>query len=154
MTFSRIATLAAAACFGLVPAATFAQDTPAPAEGASAASLMFQLNNAQTVEGSCQLTFVIRNDTAVDIQKSSYNMVIVDAEGRVSTLITFEFRPVNVGQTKVQQFALSGQPCETISAISINDYVECTAGDGTASDVCEDAMAQSSRTSIQFPWQL
>ncbi len=153
MTFNKAAALAALFSFALVPAVpAVAQEAPAAEAGAS--SLMFQLNNALTVDGSCQLTFVIKNDTATAIEKSSYNMVIVDAEGRVSTLITFEFRPLEVGRTKVQQFALQGQPCESISAISINEFVECTGPDGAALTVCEDSIAQSSRTTIQFPWEL
>lgn len=149
MKFGRAAAFAAIVGLGLgAGAPAFAQ------EGGPAATLKFELNNAQTVDGSCQLTFVIQNETPTGIQKSSYNMVIVDAEGRVSTLITFEFRPIPVGRTKVQQFALQGQPCESISAISINEFVECTDDGGNAATVCEAAIVQSSRTSIQFPWEL
>lgn len=124
-----------------------AQEAPTP-------RLVFQLNNAETVESGCQLTFVIKNDTGVSIKKSSYNMAIVNSNGQVTTLVTFEFRPVEVGRTKVQQFGLPGQTCEDISAISINEFVDCIDEKDQPTGVCEDAIVQSTKTSIQFPWEL
>jgi hypothetical protein len=123
-------------------------------EAAADQRLIFQLNNAQTVESGCQLTSVIKNDTGTEIKKSSYNMAIVNAEGQVATLVTFEFRPLPVGRTKVQQFGLAGQPCETISAISINEFVDCLDNADQPLTVCESAIVQSTKTSIQFPWEL
>ena len=67
---------------------------------------------------------------------------------------TFEFRPLPVGRTKVQQFGLSGQTCETISAISINEFVDCLDTSDQPLAVCETAIVQSTKTSIQFPWEL
>ncbi len=151
MRFSKSVAVVAASLFGLCALPAAAQETPAAPAGGQ---LLFQLNNAQTVEGGCQLTFVIKNDTGVQIDKSSYNMAIVNASGQVSTLITFEFRPLPVGRTKVQQFGLAGQPCDNISAISINEFVECLGSDGAASPVCEADIVQSSKTTIQFPWEL
>ena len=136
--------------------AALAQDTTA-----SSQRLIFQLNNAQTLDTTCQLTFVLKNDTGTEIKKSSYLMAIVNAEGQVSTLITFEFRPLQVGRTKVQQFGLSNQPCETISAISINEFTACLgpddqpiAGSDATRSLCEEAIVQSNKTKIQFPWEL
>jgi hypothetical protein len=140
---------------GALPAAAQDAATPAAAdEGTSGGRLLFQLNNAQTVEGGCQLTFAIRNDTGAEIDKSSYNMAIINPQGQVSTLITFEFKPFPLGKTRFQQFSLSGQPCDSISGIAINDFSECTGADGTALPVCEENMAESSKTDIQFPWEL
>lgn len=81
-------------------------------------------------------------------------MAIVNAEGRVTTLITFGFGSFPQGSPKVQQFSLDKGGCETISAISINDYASCLDGAGVQTSVCAETMEQSSRTSIQFPWRL
>lgn len=147
MKLSNSAALAAISLFALSGTPGYAQDTPAPA-----GKLLFELNNALTVEGGCQLTFKIQNDTGTQIEKSSYNMAIVNSAGQVATLITFEFRPLPVGRKKIQQFGLAGQPCENISAISINEFVECLGPDGAAMPVCEAAIEESSLTTIQFPW--
>lgn len=142
----------AAAALLLVPATAFSQDS-APASAPQGA-LAFQLNKAETREGSCQLTFVIQNNTGVVIQKSIYNIAIVDTDGAISQLVNIELRPLPVGRPKVQGFGIAGVPCESISAISINEFSECTTKDGSASDVCETAITQSSRISIEFPWVL
>lgn len=118
-----------------------------------AGTLFVQLNNAQTMEGGCQLTFALKNDTGTDIKKSSYNMAVINAQQQVSTLITFEFRPLVSGQTKFQQFGLPGEACEQISGLLINDFVECTTADG-ASPICESSIEQSTLTAIAFPWEL
>jgi archaellin len=133
-----------------------AQETPAATTETATTgdSLRFELNKAETVEGACQLTFVVQNNTGTVINASSYNMAIIDSQGQVSTLITFEFRPLTLGRPKVQAFGLAGIPCENISAISINEFVSCDTGDGTLSALCEEKIEESSRTSIEFPWEL
>jgi hypothetical protein len=144
---------ATAAVFALAPVASLAQDTTT-AVAEPTGTLAFQLNKAETREGSCQLTFVVQNNTGTVIEKSIYNIAIIDTEGAVSQLVNIEFRPLPVGRPKVQGFGISGVPCESISAISINEFTECTAEDGTASGLCEDAITQSSRIPIEFPWTL
>ena len=123
-----------------------AQDAPG--------NLVLQLNNAQTVENACQLTFVAQNDTGSDIEASIFNMVIVDSTGQVVALTNFEFGSFPQGRPKAQQFALEGQTCESLSAIAINDFVTCREGGSDVSTICETRMDASSRTGIQFPWAL
>ena len=120
--------MAAVAAFALMPFAANAQETPAATAVSAAGPLAFQLNKAETREGSCQLTFVVQNDTGTVIEKSIYNIAIVDTDGAVSQLVNIEFRPLPVGRPKVQGFGIAGVPCENISAISINEFNECTTG--------------------------
>lgn len=116
-------------------------------------ALYFQLNNAQTVGADCQLTFVVRNETGEAITRSAYNMAIIDDAGQVSTLITFEFLPLPAGETKVQQFALAGQSCETLSGLLVNEVVTCETPSGK-SQLCAADLRQSSRVDVAFPWDL
>jgi hypothetical protein len=148
--------IAVAAVAALVcgPIAAIAQETPTTTAVSAVGPLAFQLNKAETRDGSCQLTFVVQNDTGTVIQKSIYNIAIIDADGAVSQLVNIEFRPLPVGRPKVQGFGIAGVPCENISAISINEFNECTTDDGSASTLCEDAITQSSRIPIEFPWTL
>jgi len=149
MTKRIAAALIAALAAGALPA--FAQET---AITAPAGDLVFQLNKAETNGGSCTLTFVLQNNTGAVIEKSVYNMAIVNTDGVVATLINIEFKSLPLGRPKVQGFGIPNLPCEDISALSINEFTECTTDAGAASTVCEDMIAQSSRTSIQFPWAL
>lgn len=125
----------------------------AQAQDVAAGKLYVQLSNAQTMADTCQLTFAMRNDTGMAIDKSAYNMAVVNADQQVTTLITFEFRPLASGQTKVQQFALPGQACEQIAGLLINDFITCETAGGP-SPICETAIDQSTRTAIAFPWEL
>ncbi|GLQ58021.1 hypothetical protein [Devosia nitrariae] len=133
------------ACLG-VPAR--AQDAESPA-----GALYVQLNNVQTVGADCQLTFVMRNQTGETITRSAYNMAIIDVDGQVSTLITFEFLPLPAGDTKVQQFALAGQSCEALSGLLVNEVVTCETPAGK-SELCAADLRQSSRVDVAFPWDL
>lgn len=129
---------------GILP--VLAQDEPV-------GRLHVQLSNAQTIGEACQLTFVMLNETGTPIEDSAYNMAVVNAAQQVATLITFEFRPLVPGQTKVQQFGLPGLACEEIAGLLINDFTTCTTPDGP-STLCEAAIAQSTLTGIAFPWRL
>jgi hypothetical protein len=129
-----------------------AEMSPTLEQATPGGPLRFQLNNAETVDGSCQLSFVVQNDTGIAITQSSYSMTVVNAEGRVATLITFEFGSFPQGRPKVQQFALDALACEDISAIAINEYGECVTDEAEAGSVCEDALRPSSLTDIEFPW--
>ncbi|KRA53066.1 hypothetical protein [Devosia sp. Root635] len=140
----RLAYAATIALASLMPAA--AQDT-------AAGKLHIELNNAQTIDGACQLTFVMLNKTGTTIEKSAYNMAVVNTDQQVATLITFEFRPLVPGQTKVQQFALPGLACEAIAGLLINDFTTCDTAEGP-SPLCETAIEQSTATPIAFPWNL
>ena len=153
MTF-RIAVAALALTLGTF--ATAAQDASTPAMDAPAGTLAFQLNKAETIEGNCNLTFVVQNNTGTVIEKSNFDLAIVDTDGAVSQLIKIEFRPLRLGTPRAQSFTLRGTTCETISAISINDFNECTTSTGEASSFCEDAIVASSRSglTIEFPWTL
>jgi hypothetical protein len=123
-------------------------------ETAPAGKLKLQLNNMQTVDTSCQLTFVAQNDTGTDISASVFSMTVVNAQGQVVALTNFEFGPFPNGRPKAQQFALPGQACDSLSAIAVNEFISCLDGAGQQSTVCETALEASSLTPIQFPWSL
>jgi hypothetical protein len=159
MTFSKATAWTAAAMLACLSAF--------PALGQEAAAgggkIVLQLNNAKTqpaTEGaqarpvSCQLIFAMKNDTGVDTPASTFNMAIIDANGQATGVVGFGFKPLKNGETKFTQFVLSDQTCEDISGVLINEIVECV-GDAVASNpVCTADIAQSSKTSIQFPWEL
>jgi hypothetical protein len=129
-----------------------AQAQDSAAASASAGKLFVQLNNAQTTkDGNCQLTFVILNSSGSPIQSSSYNMALINTNGQVYMSVAFKFLPLPVNQTKVQQFEVPNQKCEDISAI-LPEVVACQGANGANLPVCENA-AESTRASVQFPWQ-
>jgi len=131
--------LAASALILAAPAAGVAQDK----------AISIELNDATNADTACRLVFVAINSSGVLLEKTSYDFVTFDKEGKVGRSITFHFGRLPVGKTKVVQFDLPGQPCETISRLLVNDIAECTV-DGKASDICIDALTTSTRAKIEF----
>jgi hypothetical protein len=112
-------------------------------------SISIELNDASNVDGACRLVFVAVNKSGVVLDKTSYDVVTFDATGKVGKSLTFQFGRLPVGKTKVVQFDLPGQACDTISRLLVNDISECSV-DGKASDTCIDALATTTRTKIEF----
>ncbi len=141
---SIAATLAAAsiAMFG----ATF----PVLAQDA-ASEFSLELNNAaDTTAGGCRLTYVASNRTGTALSKTSYEVAVFDGDGVVTRILVLEFGALSEGKTKVVQFDLADQPCANISRIVVNNISECTAADGSASDLCLSNLVTGSRATIQF----
>lgn len=111
--------------------------------------ITIELNDAATVNGACRLVFVAMNRTGQLLEKTSYDVVTFDSGGKVGQSLTFQFGRLPVGKTKVVQFDLPGQACDTISRLLVNDVSECVV-DGKASDVCLDDLATSTRAAMEF----
>jgi hypothetical protein len=121
---------------------------PAQAQTAGG-KIAIELNDATAVDGACRLVFVAKNETGVVLEKTSYDVVTFDASGKVGQSLTFQFGRLPVGKTKVVQFDLPGQACDSISRLLVNDASECAVA-GNASDICLDALATTTRTKVEF----
>ncbi len=133
------ALLAGVAAIGLSGAGASAQER----------TISIELNDATNISGACRLVFVAINNAGVILDKTSYSVVTFDAAGKVGQSLTFQFGRLPVGKTKVVQFDLPSQNCDTISRLLVNDVSECVV-DGKASPICLDALATSTRTKITF----
>jgi hypothetical protein len=112
-------------------------------------TITIELNDATNANGACRLVFVAMNRTGMLLEKTSYDVVTFDAAGKVGQSLTFQFGRLPIGKTKVVQFDLPGQTCESISRLLVNDVSECVV-DGNASDICLDGLATSTRTTVEF----
>ena len=122
---------------------------PAFAQGGGGA-IELELNTATDVGAGCRLTYVATNATATTIQKTSYEVAVYDLDGIVKQLLVLDFGWLPSGKTRVVQFDLPDNACSTISRISVNGPVECTAASGEV-EICRDNNILSSRVrNIQF----
>lgn len=112
-------------------------------------AISIELNDATDVGGACRLVFVAVNGTGIILEKTAFDVVTFDATGKVGQSLTFQFGRLQVGKTKVVQFDLPGQTCAGISRLLVNDVSDCSV-DGKASDLCMDALATKTRTTIEF----
>jgi len=111
--------------------------------------LLVELNAVQDVEGSCQLSFLVRNETGSTIDKAVFEMVIFDAEGGVLSLSLYNFRDLPASRPRVRQFVLPGRLCASVGQALINGANECVVN-GSDSDICHSALKLSSRVEMEL----
>ncbi len=121
----------------------------ATAAGAQEKQIAIELNDATSLEGACRLVFVAVNRTGVVLEKTSYDVVTFDGQGKVGQSLAFQFGKLPDGKTKVVKFDLSGKACDGISRLLVNDASECLVA-GAKSDICIDALTTSTRTTMEF----
>jgi hypothetical protein len=112
-------------------------------------TISIELNDAVNIDSGCRLVFVAVNKSGLVLDKTSYDVVTFDAAGKVGKSLSFQFGRLPVGKTKVVQFDLPGQACETITRLLVNEIAECTV-EGKASQICIDALTTSTRAKIEF----
>lgn len=129
------AALAVAACF--LTTSAVAQE----------AKLSLELNATSDVEGSCRMSFLVRNELAQDVEALVVETVIFTKEFQVDRLTLFDFQSVPVGRPRVRQFDLSGTACSDVGSVLINGVDSCEGGSLTP-DICQAALDLSTRTEI------
>lgn len=120
-----------------------------PSVRAQERQFALELNSARDSGGGCRVSFIAFNGTGVVLEKTSYEVVVFDAEGLVAQFLILEFGRLPTNKTKVVQFDLAEQPCGSISRLLINDVAECVSNQET-SNVCLDALKTNARTEIGF----
>lgn len=137
------AAFAAVTTLGLAAAPLHAQDA------AGTGTFSLELNNAQSVESGCRLTYVATNGMGTELSSISYEVAVFDGEGVVNRLLILEFGRLQADKRKVVQFDLSETACSDISLLLVNNVADCTAADGSQPD-CLAALRTSSRAEIDF----
>jgi len=124
--------------------------TPVLAQN-EAKDFFLELNSAaDTDTGDCRLTYVATNRTEVGLDQAAYEVAIFDGTGIVTRILVLAFGSLPEGKTRVVQFDIAGQSCENTSRIVVNDVADCAPAATGNAGVCLDALATSSRASIQF----
>lgn len=111
--------------------------------------LSVELNAAKAVEEGCRVSFLVANGMDTEIEASVFEIAVIGKDGGVTSLIRLDFGRLPEGKSRIRQFDLSGQACEEVGRVLLNDVTEC-AGEGLSPDACLDALAVSTRTGIAF----
>lgn len=112
-------------------------------------ALTLELNAAQSSEGACTLTFLIRNDLAAPIEELVFETVLFDADGTVERLTLFDFGALPVARPRVRQFVLRDLTCEALGRVLINGAETCNAPP-LGPTACETGLGLSSRSDIEI----
>lgn len=117
----------------------------APALAQESSGLTLDLNNLQSQDGACRITFVASNSLAADLDKLGFEVVLFNTQGLVERMVALDFGAMAQGRTKVLQFNLPALDCSAVGRVLIND-VTC---EDTEVE-CLDALALESRSEIAF----
>jgi hypothetical protein len=150
MTAPLLRPLAAALLLAL--ATPLAAQEAAPAEdpeAPAAPSLALELNDATSVEGGCQLTFLARNGLGADLSALSLETVILTVEGQVERLTLFDFRDLPQSRPRVRQFVLEGLDCAALGQVLVNGVSSCQ-GEGIEPGACLGGLSLSSRIEAEM----
>lgn len=121
-----------------------------PADG-KARGLTLELNSLSTPEsGGCRLTYVTENHLGRDLTELTWQVAVFDRNGVVSAILGLDFGTLPDGRTRVAAFDLTGQPCDQIARIVVNDVLRCTV-QGTPDDpACLDGLMLRNLTPVRF----
>ncbi|MFD1881867.1 hypothetical protein [Paracoccus pacificus] len=135
-----------------ISGAAVAQTADNATTPAAAQSMSLELNSAaQTDAGSCRLTLVARNGSAVATAATAWQVAVFDAQGIVRSILALDFGALPIGKTKIAVFDLPGRRCDDISRIVVNDVAKCETTDGgNDPSACLNGLSASTRTSIDF----
>jgi len=120
----------------------------APVAAQEGGTFGLELNNAQSADNGCRLTFVASNGLGADLTSISYDVAVFDGNGVVDRLLLLEFGALTSDKRKVVQFVFD-LACDNISQLLVNEVADCTAADGTSPD-CLSALQTSSKNDIAF----
>jgi hypothetical protein len=147
MTRSSLATIAFV--LGLLPSACLAQGEPATAAGPAGGDIHLELNKLQQVDSSCDTFFVVRNNTATDIDLLSIKAYLFDGDGIIIvTPVLYSFAGLPAGRSKVYSFNLRDLQCDRIGRWLVNEVVDCNSAAEIPIEGCADLITTSSRSDV------
>lgn len=127
----------------------FVPTAHAQSAGDAQPSLTIELNTVNSTGSACRMTFVAENKTGSDVTQVVFETVIFDASGGVLSLTLFDFRDLPVNRPRVRQFDIAGLACDALGRVLINGSSTCMV-DGSESDICNSALAVSSRLDVEL----
>ena len=112
--------------------------------------------NAGEVVAGCRVYVVVTNPDPEPIAQLRLDLILFGADGVIARRVSFDLAPLAPHKTAVRLFDLSGQPCEGIGRVLVNDVLGCQFGkheDAPAGDsrqVCMDRLKLSSRAKAEL----
>lgn len=146
--------LAAAALMAVSPVARAAD--PAPATGPIPIELnkLEPLPAAANAPAGCRVYFVINNNEPETLSQLRLDLILFGTDGVIARRVALDLGPLPAKKTGVRLFDLTGQACEGIGRVLVNDVLACqSAAPGGAaapaaaggSAACLDRLAPTSR---------
>lgn len=110
--------------------------------------LDIELNSATQTDQGCQLSFVLINGHAQDIENAVFEAVLFDTTGAVKLLTLFDMGELPASRPRVRQFILPQTECAELGQLLFNGTKSCTAK-ALGETACMDGLNLHSRIDIK-----
>jgi hypothetical protein len=107
----------------------------------AATRVQVELNNVETVNNQCRVTFVIDNRAKEPIESLKLDLAVFNKQQVVQRRLVTELGPLRGAKTIVKTFAIEGA-CGEIGSILVNDV---TCAPAATPDACLDGLDLTSR---------
>lgn len=155
MTRAALAsTIMAAALIAASPMARAADPTPAAAPIPIELNKLEPLPAAANAPAGCRVYFVINNNEPETLSQLRLDLILFGTDGVIARRVALDLGPLPAKKTGVRLFDLTGQACEGIGRVLVNDVLACQstpAAGGAAAPAaggaaaCLDRLAPTSR---------
>ena len=98
-----------------------AAETPLPIE----LNKLEPLPATGTAPAGCRVYFVINNNDPDTLTQLRLDLVMFGTDGVIARRVALDLGPLPGKKTGVRLFDLTGQPCDGIGKVLINDVLEC-----------------------------
>lgn len=127
------------AFFLLAGLAPLGAQTPSP--------LRVELNRLEPREGACRVWMVLNNGGGEAVDPFRLDLVIFGKDGVVSRRLAVDAGPLPAGRTVVRLFDLTGQGCDSVGSVLLNDVLACNSQEADARSACVARSVLASRVS-------
>jgi len=145
--------MAAAALIVASSTARAAEPTPATTPIPIELNKLEPLPAAANTPAGCRVYFVINNNDPETLAQLRLDLILFGTDGVIARRVALDLGPLPAKKTGVRLFDLTGQACEGIGRVLVNDVLACqsTAASGSAapaaggSAACLERLAPTSR---------
>lgn len=121
----------------------------AQAEEPTTPGISIELSAAEEQDGTCLMSFLVKNSHAQDIDSAVFETVLFGDTGQVARMTLLDFEQLPAGRMRVRQFRFDGMNCAGISRILINGAESCTGTDLTEG-ACLHGLTLSTRVGTEL----
>jgi len=127
-------------------AATLLAVASIPALGQQPVPLRIELNRLEPREGgACRIWLVLNNGGADALDPVRLDLVLFGRDGVIARRVAVDVGPLPAGRTQARIFDLSGQGCEGVGQVLLNDLLACGSTDAASRNACMDRATLASR---------
>ncbi|MBS7813173.1 Tat pathway signal protein [Roseococcus pinisoli] len=118
-----------------------------PLAAQTASPIRVELNRLEARENACRVWMVLNNSGGEALDPLRLDLVIFGKDGVVARRLAVDAGPVPAGRTVVRLFDMTGQGCDGVGSMLLNDVLACGSQEADARNACVTRATLTSRVS-------